>query len=102
MPLETDCLLVILICFNEAHNIIIVLRSLDAYTSQLEVLNAIAFEDEKGRTNTASGLRAAEMRVLVGGYGDRAGVFVCLCVCVCVYVCVYFCVFVCMFMRVLS
>ena len=39
----------------------------------MEVLNAIAFDDENGNTNTASGLRAAESQVLVADNGDRAG-----------------------------
>ena len=46
---------------------------LNRYTSKLEVLTAIAFVQEKGRTNTARGLDEARLNMFTPINGDRSG-----------------------------
>ena len=46
---------------------------LNTYTSKLEVLTAIAFTQEKGRTYTAAGLDMARHTMFSSTNGDRAG-----------------------------
>lgn len=46
---------------------------LNTYTSKLEVLTAIAFTQEKGRTYTAAGLDTVKHTMFSSTNGDRAG-----------------------------
>ena len=46
---------------------------LNRYTSKLEVLTAIAFTQEKGRTNTAGGIDEMTLNMFSAVNGDRAG-----------------------------
>ena len=48
--------------------------TLDQYTRQDEVLNAIAFKNDMERTGTASGLAALHSQVFTPANGDRNGV----------------------------
>lgn len=47
--------------------------NLNRYSDKVSVLNAIAFTQEKGRTNTARAIRKTAADVFTGAKGDRVG-----------------------------
>lgn len=46
---------------------------LNEYSDKVSVLNAIAFTQENGRTNTAAGIRMANNNIFRASEGDRSG-----------------------------